>query len=316
MHQSPWLMTPAGNTIFVLARERVYIQNKVEKKAVVVLSAEEELELAENEAMEEAARAFEEENILQMMMMEQRPIIPPTPEQVEAQVVKVREARLRIGLPPGVDPVLEEQPKWALLADVLDEIENEMHWAPVDQSQSFLESFFGFWFWRTDTCLSDSVSNDTILVMCNTAATCFTLSNYLSSMTPEEGGKEMMRGKLRNYFQWKADLGKMSRNLRRDKGASYSTGPKKTYDDVDEVVKLVESPAMRKKREMAAKGQAPGGKRRRIRGGGSVSVGDGSRVQLAQSVGADGAALEAEAGEVADLFVFLSFLFLTLERRL
>lgn len=32
-------------------------------------------------------------------------------------------------LPPGVQPVLEEQPKWHLLSDVLEEIENDLQFA-------------------------------------------------------------------------------------------------------------------------------------------------------------------------------------------
>lgn len=34
--------------------------------------------------------------------------------------------------PAGTVPVLEEQPKWFLLREILEEIENQIHWSPVD----------------------------------------------------------------------------------------------------------------------------------------------------------------------------------------
>lgn len=39
----------------------------------------------------------------------------------------------RASLPPEVEPVLEENPKWHLLREVLDEIEQEIHFTGPDQ---------------------------------------------------------------------------------------------------------------------------------------------------------------------------------------
>jgi DNA excision repair protein ERCC-4 len=52
---------------------------------------------------------------------------PPLPD------IKPKTPSWRNGwVPPNVEPVLEEQPKWSLLADVLDEIENDLHWSAID----------------------------------------------------------------------------------------------------------------------------------------------------------------------------------------
>lgn len=117
-----------------------------------------------------------------------------------------------------------------------------------------------------------------------------------------------MRGKLRDYFGWKASLGKMQRNLKRYKGGSSASATNNNSSNSNAAkgnegaVQIQESSAMKKKREMMSmRGKAPSGKRRRIRGGGNVAVGDGGRVDLAQRATADSGALEAEAGEIADL---------------
>lgn len=44
--------------------------------------------------------------------------------------------------PEGVQPVLEELPKWKLLADVLEEIETEIAYGPVVDLSEFLDVSF------------------------------------------------------------------------------------------------------------------------------------------------------------------------------
>lgn len=68
---------------------------------------------------------------------------PAPPQEVKQQKKKKREERLG-WTPKHVEPVLEEQPKWLLLADVLDEIENDMHWAPIDPSPFFFSFFSSY----------------------------------------------------------------------------------------------------------------------------------------------------------------------------
>ncbi|KAM0790973.1 hypothetical protein ACM66B_004275 [Microbotryomycetes sp. NB124-2] len=201
-------------------------------------------------------------------------------------------------LPPGVEVVLEEQPKWLLLADVLAEVENELQWGDVDPH---------------------GYSNDTMLIMCSSTDTCTTLGEYLSSRTNEEGGRIMMRSKLESYFIWKGQVGKMQRALKKsdnnnkasssttgagssssssaaNRNASGSAGQPKQYG--------TESAALKRKQEWQ-RGQAPSTKRRRVRGGGNVNVAnDGTAASSHGSTKikteANPATIDEEAGQVAD----------------
>ncbi|KAI9817500.1 MAG: hypothetical protein M1827_001110 [Pycnora praestabilis] len=113
-----------------------------------------------------------------------------------------------ITLPDSLRPVLEEQPKWALLAEILEEIERDVYFNPSIRDDS----------------------NGTILIMCSDENTCRQLREYLQTMhvhlqEPTEIGDEdnedqvkptaayMMRRKLRNYLNWKKDFAKVSASL-------------------------------------------------------------------------------------------------------
>lgn len=60
---------------------------------------------------------------------------PAVPSKASTTPAPTKRKRTR-WLPPGVEPVLEAQPKWSLLEEVLDEIETQMHWAPHDECES------------------------------------------------------------------------------------------------------------------------------------------------------------------------------------
>ncbi|KAK4992720.1 hypothetical protein LTR28_001197, partial [Elasticomyces elasticus] len=119
-------------------------------------------------------------------------------------------------LAPGGDvteslhPVLEELPKWAVLAEVLDEIERDSYFNPVAADES----------------------NGGILVMCGDQGTCAQVREYLQTMwvrpseqdkrdVPEEEDSDdgkptanfMMRRNLRNYLAWKRDFARVSASL-------------------------------------------------------------------------------------------------------
>ena len=112
-------------------------------------------------------------------------------------------------LPECLRPVLEEQPKWALLSEVLEEIERDSYLNPTAQDDS----------------------NVTVLIMCSDQATCRQLRQYIQTMhvKPEvstdidnenEVGIDhkpsaafMMRQKLRDYLNWKRDFAKVSASL-------------------------------------------------------------------------------------------------------
>lgn len=62
---------------------------------------------------------------------------PAVPNKASTTPAPKKRKRTR-WLPPGVEPVLEAQPKWSLLEEVLDEIETQMHWAPHDERESII----------------------------------------------------------------------------------------------------------------------------------------------------------------------------------
>jgi DNA excision repair protein ERCC-4 len=143
-------------------------------------------------------------------------------------------------------PVLEEQPKWAVLAEVLEEIDKDLYFNPVIRDDS----------------------NGTILIMCTDTAQCRQLREYLQTMhvhtengravededTEREASAEfMMRRKLRNYLSWKKEFAKISAALFTENqnalnGATSTRGSANSTHH----------------------GKAPVNKRRRVRGGGSA----------------------------------------------
>ncbi|KAI1114688.1 DNA repair endonuclease XPF [Nemania sp. NC0429] len=140
-------------------------------------------------------------------------------------------------------PVLEEQPKWALLAEILEEIDRDLYFEPAMRGDS----------------------NQTILIMCSDTATCRQLRDYLQTMHVQPKTDEnpnpkkedhkpsasfMMRRKLRNYLNWKREFAKVNHEL-------FSENQKALEGAVDP--RLAQG---------SYKGRAPANKRRRVRGGG------------------------------------------------
>ena len=153
-------------------------------------------------------------------------------------------------LPNSLRPVLEEQPKWALLAEILDEIERDTYFNPT---------------------VRDS-SNGTLLIMCSDQGTCSQLREYLQHMyvrpprlddseESEHEGSElkpsavfMMRRKLRNYLKWKKDFARVSASL---------------FDENQKVLN-----GFNDQRGVSGnRGKGPPNKRRRVRGGSSAAGG-------------------------------------------
>ena len=146
-------------------------------------------------------------------------------------------------------PVLEEQPKWALLADILEEIDRDIYFNPTTRDDS----------------------NGTILIMCSDQATCRQLREYLETMyfqintqrdDSDEDASElkpsaafMMRRKLRSYLNWKVDFKKVSASLlaKNQKALDGATNARRGGENY--------------------RGKGPPNKRRRIRGGGAVASG-------------------------------------------
>lgn len=177
-------------------------------------------------------------------------------------------------LPDALRPVLEEQPKWTVLADVLEEIERDNYFNPVTRDDS----------------------NSTILIMCSDQGTCRQLREYLQNMyahSPsgeneddnQEGDSEskpsamfMMRRKLRDYLSWKKDFAKVSASL------------------FEENQKVLEG-FTDQRGANASKGKGPPNKRRRVRGGASVTGGGRSAngsLQMAEDKASQVASLLAD----------------------
>ncbi|KIX10656.1 uncharacterized protein Z518_01740 [Rhinocladiella mackenziei CBS 650.93] len=182
-------------------------------------------------------------------------------------------------LPDFLTPVLEEQPKWAVLAEILQEIETDAYLNPI---------------------LKDD-SNDTVLIMCNDQRTCRQVREYLQTMyvkplpqdmndgqAPHEVEAEeerasaefMMRRKLRQYLGWKKTFAQVSASLFEEN--------QKSLNDL--------------KNNTAAgrlNSKAPANKRRRVRGGGSSGFNPSRTVNGAVAV------IEDKASHVAGLLAEL-----------
>ncbi|MCJ1251197.1 hypothetical protein MMC30_008428 [Trapelia coarctata] len=175
-------------------------------------------------------------------------------------------------LSTSLRPVLEEQPKWTLLADVLQEVERDIYFNPT---------------------LRDS-SNGTILIMCSDQGTCRQIREYLQTMDvrqsasvdheqipgdlpdPQPSGSFMMRRKLRNYLNWKKDFARVSASL-------FSENQKALEGFNDQ------------RGANGNRGKGPPNKRRRVRGGSAAAAGGGRPVNNSLQIA------EEKASQVADL---------------
>lgn len=155
-------------------------------------------------------------------------------------------------LPNSLRPVLEEQPKWALLAEILEEIERDNYFNPAIRDDSY----------------------GTILIMCSDQGTCRQLREYLQTMDvrPQQRNEEeeaeeederkpsatfMMRRKLRNYLKWKKDFARISDQLFNDNQKALNG-----FSD--------------QRGTTGYRGKGPPNKRRRVRGG-SAAAASGTR---------------------------------------
>ncbi|QPG94602.1 hypothetical protein C2857_006510 [Epichloe festucae Fl1] len=174
-------------------------------------------------------------------------------------------------------PVLEELPKWALLAEVLEEIDRDLYFEPPARDDS----------------------NGTILIMCSNTDTCRQLRDYLQTMhvkpkaatasaQPDEDAAEdahkpsaafMMRRRLRGYLNWKRQFAQVSATL-------FAENQKAINGAADS----------RPGHGTTRGGRAPSNKRRRVRGGGNMGVVSAGRTETGVI-----AQYFEKPGEVADL---------------
>ena len=177
-------------------------------------------------------------------------------------------------LPESLHPVLEEQPKWALLAEILEEIEQDVYLNPAIRDDS----------------------NGTILIMCSDQETSRQLREYLQTKDVHQESAEesekvigqnenkasatfMMRRKLRNYLNWKKDFARVSTSL-------FNENQKALDGFTDQ------------RSASGYRGKAPPNKRRRVRGGSNAASGSGrpanGSLQVAEDNASQVASLMAE----------------------
>ncbi|TFB03403.1 DNA repair protein rad16 [Trichoderma ghanense] len=184
-------------------------------------------------------------------------------------------------------PVLEELPKWGILAEVLEEIDRDLFYEPQVRDDS----------------------NGGILIMCSNTDTCRQLRDFLQTMhikpknadrgnsstadgpelereRAEEAHKPsanfMLRRKLRNYLRWKRQFAQVSASLfaENQKALNGATDSRPGHGG-----------GLRG-------GKAPANKRRRVRGGGNIG---GSMIMSGRTDNGSIAQYFEKPGEVADL---------------
>lgn len=100
-------------------------------------------------------------------------------------------------IPRGMDPVLEELPKWSLLAEVLEEIEGEI--VKIEGNRAF----------------NSAPGTNTALVMCSSTTTCDLLGQFMDCLDQTrpkgEWGRKLMMKKLRTWLFWRSRAAKDGR---------------------------------------------------------------------------------------------------------
>ncbi|KAI0300476.1 hypothetical protein B0F90DRAFT_1810368 [Multifurca ochricompacta] len=226
-NQSPWLLTDAAHIIFEMAKRRCYVLKEIREKAMA-----ESTDVIEISDDEDAWDALEEAEGLVRR-------VPHVTGRRKDQSKPHRPA----WLPKNIEPVLEELPKWHLLAETLKEIEEEII--------------------RQDSLSTTICGNNVVLVMTASTQTSSLLSEYLASMDMDapvgQRGRRMLEDKLRRYLYWKARLS--------TRPAESSSQPAPIREDPQGTNEL--NPALRKKDRDRAERTAS---RRRVRGGAPATV--------------------------------------------
>ncbi|KAF8580272.1 hypothetical protein K439DRAFT_1415468 [Ramaria rubella] len=233
--QSPWLTMDAAHTIFTVAKRRCYINTPVPT------TPNQEAERLRQVVEAEQDAGWEALDEIEGVAQDRVEMSKNAPDENKPWWEK-RHGGRPWWLPKEVDPVLEELPKWGLLAEILQEIEQEIN----DKPGSFLLP-----------------GSDTVLVMAFSNQTCSLLREYLDTLDADapkgEQGHRMMLRRLRNYLTWKAQLHTFAQKQKSNKNGSSSLNNAMTSGEgeLSEAMKKKD----RDKRDRAAN-------RRRIRGGG------------------------------------------------
>ncbi|PPQ68865.1 hypothetical protein CVT24_007674, partial [Panaeolus cyanescens] len=180
-HQSPWMLTDAAHVIFQTAKRRCFTISALpaqttNKDPIVIDLADDEDAWDALDEIEGGGGGSRDKG-----------------KGKEKEQEKDAGGEERPGwLPRGMDPVLEELPKWNLLSDVLLEIEGEM----VRQENL-----------RKPGSKPVNESNNIVLIMTSSSRTCNLLTQFLDTMdhdaAPGMKGRKMMMRRLSKYLWWK-----------------------------------------------------------------------------------------------------------------
>ncbi|KAG8220668.1 hypothetical protein J3R82DRAFT_2951 [Butyriboletus roseoflavus] len=216
-NHSPWMLTDAANIIFQTAKRRCYTLSRT--------NADRPLGVMDPVDDEDAWDALDD---------------------IEGRGKRPSARLQKPWIPDGMDPVLEELPKWDLLADVLHEIEEEIM--------------------RQESVSSYSRGSNTVLVMTSSPHSSVLVSEFLSKMDVDapkgQRGRKMMESKLRRYLYWKGRLAnqKNETSVQPEKSAPRASGSAGSAG--------VSEALQKKDKERAARSA----NRRRIRGGAPSST--------------------------------------------
>ncbi|KAJ7236893.1 hypothetical protein B0H12DRAFT_1256169 [Mycena haematopus] len=258
-NRSPWMISDAAHIIFEVAKRRCYTVSSTAK-------------LSGGLPLQNTDDNDDDWNIM---------------DELTGQVGDLTEKRPR-WLPDGLDPVLEELPKWSLLADILDEVEGEI--LKMESVRKPLAS----------------PGSNVVLVMTSSTRTCTLISEYLSTrdtFAPKGGqGRPMMMHKLRLYLWWKRKLAE-----RKQDGlpgfklpdSSGHGGPNQGYERMYGGKEGISEALQRKDREKADRTAS----RRRVRGGApsSPAASSSTRPTPGKPITALGT-IRSEANDIADFW--------------
>ncbi|KAJ7758792.1 hypothetical protein DFH07DRAFT_448152 [Mycena maculata] len=256
-NRSPWMMSDAAHIIFEVAKRRCYTITSTAKLAGGLPPQNPDDDDDWNVADEIAG------------------IVGDAPEK-----------RPR-WLPEGLDPVLEELPKWSLLADILLETDEE-----ILKMESLRKAPAG-------------PGSNVVLVMASSTRTCTLISEFLSTKddnAPKGAqARPLLMRKLRLYLWWKRKLAERKQDGRPGFGMPNSSGragPNQGYERMYGGKEGISEALQRKDRERADRNAS----RRRVRGGAPPAAsGSSSRPTPVQAVTALGT-IRAEANNIADFW--------------
>lgn len=181
----------------------------------------------------------------------------------------------RNGVPSALVPVLEEQPKWEILANILDEIEREIYFSPLPEDDSY----------------------GTILVMCEEDEDNLLyhqLRDYIQGYDYSDSSRKsendescsapahpMLRQRLRKYLRWKQRLPSLRSALQEDSRITAHGGD------------------TQRGQTTSRRGQVPQSKRRRTRGGNLAAANSDRRVDIQSIADLDPATMAAAMSSLA-----------------